>query len=187
VDNRFLRAFRDPSSRTILGKRVFPFCLKHRVRLLSIESPLVTTTEHGITPTDLLIAVKVCAEESDLRVGFWEEVRLRVYHYQPEKFADEVARFVDHCHLHAWPKYWESSKTSDSADGVGIPWPLMIVTNLVANGIEEQRAWEMPESQAIWMSTAFSTRAGAKVNLLTTEEEEMMEAIRRGELPSQQG
>ena len=45
----------------------------------------------------------------------------------------------------------------------------------------------MPESQAIWMSTDFSTRAGAKVNILTTEEEEMMEAIRRGELPNQQG
>ncbi len=44
-----------------------------------------------------------------------------------------------------------------------------------------------PEAQAIWLSTAFSTRAGAKVNLLTTEEEEMMEAIRRGELPTQQG
>lgn len=187
MDNRFLRAFRDPSSRVILGKRVFPFCLKHRVRLLSIESPLVTTTEQGITPRDLLIAVKVCAEESDLRVGFWDEVRLRVFQYQPEKFAVEVARFVAHCHLDAWPKYWDAPKSTDSADGVGIPWPLMIVTNLVANGIDEQRAWEMPEAQAIWLSTAFSTRAGAKVNLLTTEEEEMMEAIRRGELPTKQG
>jgi len=187
VDNRFLRAFRDPSSRTILGKRVFPFCLKHRVRLLSIDSPLVMNSTLGITPTDLLIAVKVCAEESDLRVGFWEEVRLRIYQYQPEKFAEEVARFVEHCHLQAWPKYWDGPKTTDSADGIGIPWPLMIVTNLIANGIEEQRAWEMPETQAIWLSTAFSVRAGAKVNLLTTEEEEMMEAIRRGELPDQQG
>lgn len=187
MDNRFLRAFRDPSSRVILGKRVFPFCLKHRVRLLSIESPLVTTTEQGITPRDLLIAVKVCAEESDLRVGFLDEVRLRVYEYQPDKFKAEVARFVDHCHLQAWPKYWDGPKSSDTADGVGIPWPLMILTNLVANGIDEQRAWEMPEAQAIWLSTAFSVRAGAKVNLLTTEEEELMEAIRRGELPTQQG
>lgn len=187
MDNRFLRAFRDPSSRVILGKRVFPFCLKHRVRLLSIESPMVMTTEKGITPRDLLIAVKVCAEEADLRVGFWEDVRLRVYEHRPEKFAEEVARFVAHCHLDAWPKYWDGPKSSDTADGVGIPWPLMIVTNLVANGIDEQRAWEMPEAQAIWLSTAFSTRAGAKVNLLTTEEEELMEELRRSELPSQQG
>jgi hypothetical protein len=63
----------------------------------------------------------------------------------------------------------------------------MIVTNLIANGVEESRAWEMPEAQAIWLSTAFSVRGGAKVNLLTTEEEDMMEALRRGELPTQQG
>jgi hypothetical protein len=62
----------------------------------------------------------------------------------------------------------------------------MILTNLIAEGVDEQRAWEMPEAQAIWLSTAFSTRNGAKVNVLTTEEEEMMEAIRRGELPTQQ-
>jgi hypothetical protein len=62
----------------------------------------------------------------------------------------------------------------------------MILTNLIAEGVDEQRAWEMPEAQAIWLSTAFSTRNGAKVNVLTTEEEEMMEAIRRGELPAQQ-
>jgi hypothetical protein len=45
----------------------------------------------------------------------------------------------------------------------------------------------MPEAQAIWLSTAFSTRSGAKVELLTTEEEEMMEELRRAELPPQQG
>lgn len=187
MDNRFLRAFRDPSSRRILGKRLFPFCIKHRVRLLSINSPLVLTREQGITPSDLILAVKICAEESDLRLGFWDGVRARLMEWRPEMFAAEVAKFVAHCHLEAWPKYWEGSKASDTADGVGVPWPLMIVTNLIANGIEEQRAWEMPEAQAVWLSTAFSLRAGAKVNLLTTEEEEMMEAISRGELPSQQG
>ena len=185
MDNRFLRAFSDPSSRVFFGKRVFPFCLKFRVRLLAIESPLVTSGR-SITPADLMIAVKVCAEEPNLRVGFWDEVRLRVYHHKPENFAGEVARFVEYCHLEAWPKYWESSKTSDSADGVGCPWPLMIVTNLVANGIDEARAWEMPEAQAIWLSTAFALRGGAKVNLLTTEEEEFMETLRAGELPTQQ-
>jgi hypothetical protein len=63
----------------------------------------------------------------------------------------------------------------------------MIVTNLVANGIDEARAWEMPEAQAIWLSTAFALRGGAKVNLLTTEEEAFMESVRAGELPNQQG
>ncbi len=147
MDNRFLRAFSDPSSRVFFGKRVFPFCLKFRVRLLAIESPLVTVGR-SITPADLMMAVKVCAEEGGLEFGFWEKVRLREMEYRPDKFAGEVARFVEYCHLDAWPKYWNGAKTSDSADGVGCPWPLMIVTNLVANGIEEARAWEMPEAQA---------------------------------------
>ena len=168
------------------GKRVFPFCLKFRVRLLAIESPLVTVGR-SITPADLMMAVKVCAEEGGLEFGFWEKVRLREMEYRPEKFAGEVARFVEYCHLDAWPKYWNGAMTSDSADGVGCPWPLMIVTNLVANGIEEARAWEMPEAQAIWLSTAFAMRGGAKVNLLTTEEEAFMETLRAGELPPQQG
>jgi hypothetical protein len=186
VDNRFLRAFSDPSSRVFFGKRVFPFCLKFRVRLLAIESPLVTSGR-SITPADLMMAVKVCAEEGALEFGFWEQARIRELEYRPEKFAGEVARFVEYCHLEAWPKYWNGAKTSDSADGVGCPWPLMIVTNLVANGIDEARAWEMPEAQAIWLSTAFALRGGAKVNLLTTEEEDFMESVRREELPSQQG
>ena len=186
MDNRFLRAFANPSSQVFLGRRVFPFCLKFRVRLLAIGSPLVTPGK-SILPADLMMAVKVCSEGGSLDFGFWESVRVRELQIRPEKFSSELSRFVAYCHLDAWPKYWEGAKTSDSADGVGIPWPLMIVTNLIANGIDEARAWEMPEAQAIWLSTAFSQRAGAKVNLLTTEEEELMEAVRRGELPTGQG
>ena len=156
------------------------------MRLLAIGSPLVTSGP-GITPADLMMAVKVCAEEGGLEFGFWEQARIRELEWRPDKFAREVARFVDYCHLDSWPKYWDGAKTSDSADGVGCPWPLMIVTNLIANGIEESRAWEMPEAQAIWLSTAFAMRGGAKVNLLTTEEEAFMETLRRGELPPQQG
>ena len=48
------------------------------------------------------------------------------------------------------------------------------MANLIANGIDEKRAWEMPECQAIWMSTAFSGLKGVEVNVMTTEEEEAM-------------
>lgn len=187
MDRRFITAFSSPASVRILGKRLYPFCLKHRVRLLAIDCPLVTSGGHGITPRDLLAAVKVCAEDDTIEPSIFELARLKALEIDPHRFKAEVERFVAHCHVDAWPKYWDGPKTSGTADGAGVPWPLMIVTNLVANGIEEQRAWEMPEAQAIWLSTAFALRGGAKVNLLTTEEEELMEELRRGELPPQQG
>ena len=185
MDNRFLRAFADPAPLTILGKRVFPFCLKYRVRLMAIQSPMVTEGP-PITPRALMVAVKIIAEDDRLELSLFEEARVKTLEVFPDKFKAAVERFVAHCHVDAWPKYWDGPKTSGTADGAGLPWPLMILSNLIANGIDEQRAWEMPECQAIWLSSAFAARGGAKINLLTTEEEEMMEAIRQAELPPKQ-
>jgi hypothetical protein len=45
------------------------------------------------------------------------------------------------------------------------------VANLIANGIPEKRAWEMPECQAIWLNAAFAVRKGADVSIMSPEEE----------------
>ncbi len=42
---------------------MYPWCLKYRVRLLAIESPLADESGREPTPLDLLTAVKICAEE----------------------------------------------------------------------------------------------------------------------------
>jgi hypothetical protein len=55
-----------------------------------------------------------------------------------------------------------------------VPWPLSIVANLIANGITEQRAWEMPECQAIWLNSALAIRKGADVAIMSPEEEAFM-------------
>ena len=98
MDNRFLRAFANPSSQVFLGRRVFPFCLKFRVRLLAIGSPLVTPGK-SILPADLMMAVKACSEGGSLDFGFWESVRVRELQIRPEKFSSELSRFVAYCHL----------------------------------------------------------------------------------------
>jgi hypothetical protein len=60
----------------------------------------------------------------------------------------------------------------------------MVIANLIANGISEERAWHMPECQAIWLSTAFIKIKGGEVNVLTTEEEEFMEQERKAKAES---
>jgi hypothetical protein len=37
--------------------------------------------------------------------------------------------------------------------------------------VPEQRAWEMPECQAIWLNSALAIRKGADVAIMSPEEE----------------
>ena len=63
----------------ILGRFVYPFCLKHRLHLLALESPLVLDGRQ-IAASDLILAVKVCAEEPIDRVTWrdqWETLKVR--------------------------------------------------------------------------------------------------------------
>lgn len=180
MDGRFLRAWTDPAAKVqILGRPVYPFCLKYRVRLLAIESPLITGASVP-TPLDLLAAVKICAEEP-LGELTSEEVRLvEKLKERPGKFMDECERFTAYCLLDCWPRYWDTPEHKrGTAEDIGIPWPLAIVASLIKNGIEEKRAWEMPECQAIWLNAAWSAANGSESKILTTEEEAFMEEQER--------
>lgn len=180
MDSRFIGAFTDPARLKFLGRKVYPFCLKFRVRLEAIGSPFI---EGGkISPADLLIAVMVCAEEPLGGIGWIDRLRLMRLEAEPRLFTREVERFNNYFLTAHWPHFWEKRKESRSS-GNGVPWPLSVVANLMANGIPEQRAWEMPECQAIWMNVAFSIRRGAELDILTSEEEQFLQSIK--DLPDQ--
>jgi len=173
LDKRFVRAFTEPSRVRILGRFVYPFCLKHRLHLLALESPLVMEGKE-ITAADLLLAVKVCAEEPIDRVTWrdqWEALKMK---HRPGYLNQQLERFVAFTLLTQWPKFWEKQgKTSGSVNS--IPWVLQVVCNLMKHGFPEERAWMMPEAQAVWMSTGFNSIAqgGSEIELMTTDEEEL--------------
>ena len=163
----------------ILGRFVYPFCLKHRLHLLALESPLVLDGRQ-IAASDLMLAVKVCAEEPIDKVTWrdqWETLKVR---HKPGYLEAELAKFIAHTHLSQWPKFWDK-QGRDSGSVNTVPWVLQVVCNLIKHGIEEQRAWEMPESQAVWMSTGFNSigQGGSDIQLLTTEEEEFLDQSAR--------
>jgi hypothetical protein len=180
VDGRFLRAFTDPAKVIFLGRPVYAWCLKYRVRLLAIDSPLADESGRLPTPLDLLTAVKICAEEPIGELTK-EEVRLvKSLGERPGKFMTECERFQEYAHVGAWPKFWEANKKNgSSASDAGIPWPLMVVASLIKHGVEEKRAWEMPECQAIWYNAAYGAMNGSESKILTTDEEAFMEEQER--------
>jgi len=181
VDGRFLKAYTDPARVSFLGRVVYPFCLKYRVRLLAIESPLVTEGKK-VTPLDLLVAVKICAEEPLGELTFLEKLKVLRLQRRPTIFEAELERFVAYVQLAAWPKFWARNTASKGeAEDAGIPWPLAVVTALVKAGFEEKRVWEMPECQAVWYNAAISASNGSEAKLLTTDEEAFIETIEEKE------
>jgi hypothetical protein len=178
VDKRFLNAFTEPSRLKILGRFLYPFCLKHRVRLEAIESPLLKSGVQ-VQPLDLLIAIKICAEEDIGYITFFDSWRLAKLKSDKTYFIKTLKEFERYVFIKNWPKFWE--KTKEGRSDVGVPWVLTVVTNLIQAGVSEERAWEMPECQAIWLSTSMMVSKGLDVQVLSTEEEELMEEIKNTE------
>lgn len=174
MDHRFLNAFIDPAPFKLLGRSLYPWCLKYRVRLMAFKSPLITG-ERGITPADLIFACQVCAEEPLGEIGLVDRLRILNLNRDPAKFERLLKAFSGYALMHDWPKFWEQDGKKSGGDN-GVPWPLAIVANLIASGIEEKRAWEMPECQAVWLNSVFVIRKGAQLKIMTPEEEAYMAA-----------
>ena len=141
---------------------------------MAFDSPLVTGSR-GISPADLLFACQVCAEEElGGQIGWVDKLRILSLTRNPAKFERLLEAFAGYILVQDWPKFWEQNKTKSGGGDKGVPWPLSIVANLIASGIPEKRAWEMPECQAIWLNSALAIRKGADVTIMSPEEEAFM-------------
>jgi len=142
---------------------------------MAFDSPLVTGSR-GISPADLLFACQVCAEEElGGTIGLRDQLRIMSLARNPDKFERLLQSFASYILVQNWPKFWEQNKTKSGGGDKGVPWPLAIVANLMAEGgIPEKRAWEMPECQAIWLNSALAIRKGADVAIMSPAEEAFM-------------
>jgi hypothetical protein len=90
-------------------------------------------------------------------------------------FCEQIELFAKYVLVESWPKFWE--KKTKNADTSGSPWVLTVVASLIANGIPEDRAWSMPECQAIWLNSSFAIIKGAELKVLTTEDEALIDKL----------
>lgn len=175
MDKRFISAFGGAVHMRLLGRTLQPFCLKHRVILHGLDSPLVTG-EGEVRPIDILHAVKLCAGERIGKLTLKDRFWMIMMTNRPIIFVKCVEAFRAHVGVDRWPKFWEK-ETGEGTTNHGVPWVLLVVSNLITNGVPPERAWMMPEYQAIWLNAAFAISNGAKTNILSTEEEEFMEKV----------
>lgn len=171
MDVRFIRAFTAPGKTVLLGHRMKPFCLKHRLALHAIESPFVTPGKE-LTLDDLFIAVKICSEGSIRKLSFMDVFRMSAFKAKPDKLQATIRAFHEYSNVSAWPKFWDKEKQQGTSKG--LPWILSVITNLICNGWSEEDAWSLPECQAVWYHTAISISNGNEVCVLSHEDEEII-------------
>lgn len=176
ADQRFFNAFLTPARTIILGKKLKPFCLKHRIFLEGISSPYLESDKE-LTPAALLIALKICAEESLDHFSLWDKwlgVRLTL---NKELFAQVSLSFVRYVNQpDTFPRFYEKKEVGSS--GEKMPWQLCVLATLIRNGMSYEDALTMPEAKAIWLSTAFNIQAGAKLEILTTDDETLIDQLK---------
>ena len=168
---RALSAFTDPCRLRVLGRFVDPFSLLRRLQLESVESPFVVPGK-DVRPLDLLIAVKICAGEPIGKLTLKDRFYLSRLSYSETYFVKQMCRFTEFVLIESWPKFWE--KKAKHANTTGMPWVLTVVCNLMKHGVSEERAWTMPESQAIWLHSCFAISEGADMKVLTKEDEDLI-------------
>ena len=175
MDQRFLQAFLTPKTTRLCGYDLYPWCLKHRLWLTALEHPIITGKDP--TPEHIVLFARICSEKPLGKFG-WSD------HYHAAKLRDRVnyCAALDairrHLRLDCWPKFWERSETEGAGGrNNGLPWPLSIITNLTRNGHTLEEALQLPECQAIWLSTSISISHGAKLDVLTSDDEALLDEL----------
>jgi len=177
MDARYLKATTASSTDVkVCGKRLLPFCLRHRVILESIGSPFLDPEKKGFTARDLMTALKVISTYDknciDRPFTFKEKIYIYLLNKSKSRLATLCGFILGHIsNSCSYPKLWEKE---DKKGNEKIPWVLSCVSNNVRNGCSLEEAWTMPEGEAVWMSISHAIYNGAKIDVISTEEEEKL-------------
>lgn len=182
MDKRFLRAFLTPSRTTIEGYRLYPWCLKYRIWLQGLDSPLMQK-DTPIGVPDLIIALQLCSETGVGRLGLRERWLGLMFTLFPDRFERACSAFVTYAHTgDAWPKFFEKKEGQGGSPST-LPWELSVLANLVNHGVAYDAALQMPETRAVWLSTAFLINDGASLHILSTDDEALIDSLSQVEPP----
>lgn len=189
TDDRFHGAFLSLRQHRVAGYTLRPFCLRHRLTLQAIDSPLLPGSPKAgeTSPSDLILAARICSIPDPflaVKAGSWKDAItwLRAT-AKPLWFISEVK---------AWRSYMLDTAThpvvATKTDRPGrrdrgVDWMLSVVVSLMEMGFSEEEAWTMPEGRAMFYFFARAIREGAEIDIVTTEHDRKIpqakEAVRK--------
>jgi hypothetical protein len=165
-----------PPTIKVCGRRLLPFCLRHRVALEAINSPLLSL-DSDIRAEDVMAGIKILSSHNiqDFKkpLSFFELIHLHNMRVSKKKLKKEAGKLLLYFQAQSlWPRFWDQDKKGKD---IGVDWPLVVVANLTKNGCSLTEAWTMPEAEAVWLHVANLIGDGVDVKLVTETESKAME------------
>lgn len=178
MDARYLKATTVlPRQDKVCGRTLRAFCLRHRVALETIQSPFLDPEGKTFTALDVIQAVKILStyDKQEMASGLsvmdkFFLIRLSL----SRKYRSRCIGRILGCIRVAlsYPKLWQKDENKEHKKSESIPFALSAISTLTRNGCTLEEAWTMPEAEAVWMTVAHAIYNGAKIDVLSTDEEE---------------
>lgn len=165
----------------MLGRKLRPFSLAHRLVLEALDSPLVSEST-AFAMGDLLLAARVCSMPNPfrplLKPTWMERVRFWRGTFDPSYFRSESQKFVDYLDDHSSaPKFW--NRLDQTFARTSVPWLLDLAAGILRRtSFSEREVWLMPIGKAFWYYTALCKQEGHDPDILTTDEEAFLDSLK---------
>lgn len=163
----------------VCGRVLKPMCLRHRLILQEIDSPLLTE-DKMVSPQDLIIAARIFStydlkEMLQIAASKAEKDLFVKIFLDNSEYQKEMAKMSEYMVMQDnMPVIWDKKNQSATK---GIPITLACVANLIRNGIDYEKAWTMPEAEAMWMYLANVIAEGGDIHILTQDDIDSMKQL----------
>ena len=143
----------------------------------------ILTDHTKITYQDIMVFLRVCSTyDTDKMLStpnrweaFWTAFTMRTLYKRPHLIDDTVRMIAEYMHENlSYPKIMTGEK--NGADG-GVPWVMSVVLGLIKTGFTEEEAWTMSEARAMWYASCIAIGKGAKLEVLSTDMEKMLDNL----------
>jgi hypothetical protein len=179
MDDRFFRAWINRRDWRVCGLRMQPLCLGHLVNLHAVKSPLLPEADDidlVITPGDLLLAARICAESWPFPGTVRPRLRDVIWRWRMERnprlFRHHLRLFTSYFRDHtSFPEFWRSEETGGRS--LSAPEALGKAAYLISHtSISEERAWSMPLARVDYTMAAVIERETGGVRFWHEDDEE---------------
>jgi len=185
VDDRYFTAIFSSGKHKVLGKKLQPFTLSHRLALLALDSPLSGECKRDSTTfAELQIAIEICRQKggANINLNVKPSLGFNGMKYLKGYFERQMYLFGQYIREYSsQPKLWQAKSNdedTDSNDLLNPHWTLNVITGLMTMaGMSYGEAMATEEGKAIWLYIGLLRHKGTDIKIKSTDFEKWVKEM----------